>query len=33
LPKPPRVVDLDAVDHNTLDADAGYARALAEFVR
>ncbi len=33
LQKPPRVVDLAAVDHNTLDADAGYARALAEFMR
>lgn len=33
LPKPSRVVDLATVDHNTLDADAGYARALAEFLR
>lgn len=33
LPKPPRVVDLATVDHNTLDADARYAQALAEFLR
>lgn len=33
LPKPPQVVDLGAVDHNTLDGDAGYGRALAEFMR
>ena len=33
LSKPPQVVDLAAADHNTLDSDAAYGRALSEFLR
>lgn len=33
LPKPPRVIDLGAVNHNGFDIDAAYGPALAEFLR
>ena len=33
LPKPPRVIDLGAVNHNGFDIDVAYGPALAEFMR
>ena len=32
LPEPPQVVDLAAADHNTLDGDPAYGRALSNFL-